>query len=299
MILPDQLPHQPVAEVLKIMQAVAQIGIGGTQHARPCVGLHALDGGFRGEAGDDRLMQFMRPAVIVGEHAIGFEHVAMLAAIGNVAAFQHAVEVGPQFCQRSIEPLDFLGQVLGDVIGDDDARFVQHHMAERDAVGQDGAGLVQRMPRGGLGAGLRQRGQFARGDHLRQHHRGGLQRLDFFLDIGALGAVLHHQHAERVAGAQNRNAEERMVDFFAGLRAERERRMALRVVEIERRGLARHQADQALMRAQHGPVHGVAVKAFGGVEFQRIVDAQHIGRADLGHHIGGDQHHDLVQSFLG
>jgi len=132
-------------------------------------------------------------------------------------------------------------------------------MAERDAVGQDRAGLVQRMPRGGFGAGLRQRRQFARGDHLGQHHRGGLQRLDLFLDVGALGAVLHHQHAERIAGAQNRDAEERVIDFFAGLRAERERRMALRVAQIERRRLAGDQADQALMRAQHGPVHGVAV----------------------------------------
>ena len=89
--------------------------------------------------------------------------------------------------------------------------------------------LCSGMPRRGLGAGLRQRRQFAGGDHLRQHHGGGLQRLDLFLDIGALGAVLHHQHAERVAGAQDRHAEERMVDFFAGFRAERERRMALRV----------------------------------------------------------------------
>ena len=172
-------------------------------------------------------------------------------------------------------------------------------MAERDAVGQDRAGLVQRMPRRRLGAGLRQRRQFARGDHLRQHHGGGLQRLDLFLDIGALGAVLHHQHAERIAGAQDRHAEEGMVDFFAGLRAERERRMALRVAQVERVRLAGDEADQALMRAQHGTVHGVAVEAFGGVEFQRVVDAQHIGRADLGHHVGRDQHHDLVQAFLG
>jgi len=89
-----------------------------------------------------------------------------------------------------------------------------------------------------------------------------------------------------------------MIDFFAGFRAERERRVALRVAEIEWRGLARHQPDQALMRAQHGAVHGVAVKAFGGVELQRVVDAQHIGRAHLGHHVGRDQHHNLVEAFL-
>ena len=146
-ILADQLAHQAVAEILEVVQAVAQIGIGRAQHARAGVGLHAFDGGLRGQARGDRLMQLVRPALIVGEHAVGFEHVAMLAAVGDVAALQHAVEVGAQFRQRRIQPLDLLGQVLGDVIGDDDARLVQHDMAERDAVGQDRAGLLQRMPR--------------------------------------------------------------------------------------------------------------------------------------------------------
>jgi hypothetical protein len=30
------------------------------------------------------------------------------------------------------------------------------------------------------------------------------------------------------------------------------------------------------MRAQHGLVHGVAVEAFGGVELERVIDAQHV-----------------------
>ncbi len=50
-----------------------------------------------------------------------------------------------------------------------------------------------------------------------------------------------------------------MIDFFAGFRAERERRMVLRVAQIERGRLAGDEADQALMRAQDGSVHGVAV----------------------------------------
>ena len=298
-ILSDQLPHQAIAEIFEVVQAVAQIGIGGAQHAGTGIGLHALDGGFRGETGRHRLLQPVRPAMVIGEHAIGFQHVAVIAAIGDVAALQHAVEIGAQLGQRGVEPPDLLRQVLGDIVGDDDARLVQDDVAERDAVGQDRAGLVQRMPRRRFGAGLRQRRQFARGDHLRQHHRGGLQRLDLFLDIGALGAVLHHQHAEGIAGAQDRHAEERVIDLFAGLRSERERRVALRIVEVERGGLARHQADQALMGAQHGAMHGVAVQALGGIQFQGVVDAQHIGRADLGHHVGRDQHHDLVQPLLG
>ncbi|MGY4354280.1 hypothetical protein ACVW0J_000773 [Bradyrhizobium sp. i1.7.7] len=299
MVLADQLPHQAVAEILEIVQPVTQIGIGGAQHPRAGVGLHALDGGFRREAGGDRLMQLVRPALVVGEHAVGFQHLAVLAALGNVATLQHAVEIGAQLGERGVEPLDLLRQILGDVVLDDDARLVQHDMAERDAFREDGADLLRRMARGRLLARLGQRRQFAGGDQLRQHHRGGLERLELLLDIIALGAVLHHQHAERVAGAQDRHAEEGVIDFFAGLRAEREGRVALRVAEIERGRLAGDEADQALMGAQHGVVHRLAVEAFGGVELERVVNAQHIDRAHLGHHIGGDQHHDLVQPLLG
>ena len=129
MVAAHELPHQAMAEILEVMQPLAQIGIGRAQHARAGVGLHAFHCGFRGEAGANRLVQLVRPALIIGEHAVGFEHVAMLAALGDVAALQHAIEIGAQFRQRRIEPLDFLRQVFGDVILDDDARLVQHDMA--------------------------------------------------------------------------------------------------------------------------------------------------------------------------
>ena len=90
-------------------------------------------------------------------------------------------------------------------------------MAERDAVVERQAGELQRPARGRLGAGLGDRGKLARGDHLGEHHRGGLQRLLFLLGVGATRPVLHHQHAERAAGAQDRHAEEGVVNLFAGL----------------------------------------------------------------------------------
>src|SRR3954453_8441736 len=52
------------------------------------------------------------------------------------------------------------------------------------------------------------------------------------------------------------------------------------------------------MRAQDGPVHGIAVKTLGGIKLERVFDAQHVFRTDLGHHIGRDQNHDLVQALL-
>ena len=86
-----------------------------------------------------------------------------------------------------------------------------------------------------------------------------------FLGVPVLRAVLHHQHAERVAGAQDRHAEEGVVDFFAGFRPEREGRVGLRLRQVDRVGLAGDQADQALVGFQHGLVDGLAVQTFGGV----------------------------------
>ena len=54
-----------------------------------------------------RLAQPVQPALVVGEHAIGFEHVAMLAAVGNIAVLDQPVEIGAQGGDRGVEPLEF------------------------------------------------------------------------------------------------------------------------------------------------------------------------------------------------
>ncbi len=200
------------------MEPFAQIRIGLAQHTGAGVRLHALDRGFRGETGGDRLLELVHPAAVMGEHAVGVEHLAVLAAVGDVAALQQGVEIGTQRFQRGHQPRTLLLRIVGNHVGDDDARLVQHDMAERDAVVERGAGKVQRPAHGWFRAGLGDGGELARGDHFRQHHGGGLQRLDFLFRIGAARAVLHHQNAEHVAGAQDRHAEERVVDFFAGFR---------------------------------------------------------------------------------
>ena len=232
-VVAEQLAQQAVGEVVEIVQALAQIGIGLAQHAGAGVGLHALDRGLGGQAGRHRLFELVHPAAVMGEHAIGFEHVAMLAALGDVAMLEHGVEVGPQRGDRGLQALALLVRIVGDEIGDDDARLVQHHVAERDAVIERGAAQVQGAAGGGLRPRRRQGGQFARGDHLRQHHGGGLERLDLLLRIGAPRPVLHHQHAERVAGAQDRDAEEGVVDLFAGLRPVGEGGMGLGVGQVD------------------------------------------------------------------
>src|SRR5262249_54967725 len=71
-----------------------------------------------------------------------------------------------------------------------------------------------------------------------------------------------------------------------------------RLREVDRVRLAGDQADEAFVLAQHGLVHRLLLEAFGGVKLERAVHAQHVDGADLRHHVGGNQHHDLVQAFL-
>ncbi len=74
--------------------------------------------------------------------------------------------------------------------------------------------------------------------------------------------------------------------------------MRLRFGEGERLGAAGDEADEALARVHGGQMHGLAIEALGGVKLQPLVGAQHIDRTDLGHHIGGDLHDDLVEPSL-
>jgi hypothetical protein len=74
--------------------------------------------------------------------------------------------------------------------------------------------------------------------------------------------------------------------------------VVLRVRQIDRIGLARHQADQAFVGLQHGLVDGFVLEALGGVQFQGSVHAQHVDRANLRHHVGGDQDDHLVEAIL-
>ncbi len=187
--------------------------------------------------------------------------------------------------------------ILGDQAGDHDARLVQHDMAERHALGDGLAGE----PRIGVAAGLGRDllgDESARGDHLGDHHRRGLQRLDLLVAILAHGAVLHREHADRVAAAQDRHADEGVIDLLARLRPVGEGRVMLGVGELLRLGLLGDQADQTLARLQMGVVDGARVQALGGHQLERAVAPPQIERAHLGHDVGGDQHHHLVEASL-
>ena len=88
----QQQLEQPVGEIVEIAHALAQIGVGHVQHARAHVALHLLDRGFRRQAVADRFLEPAHPAAIVGEHAVGFQHLAVLAVKGDLAPREHVVD---------------------------------------------------------------------------------------------------------------------------------------------------------------------------------------------------------------
>ena len=94
--------------------------------------------------GQHRLAHAAQPALVVGEHAEGLEHLAVLAVMGDVAALDQLVDRGAHLADRLLEALQLGVDVLGDEVLDHDARLVQHHVAEPDAVGEGDAALVER-----------------------------------------------------------------------------------------------------------------------------------------------------------
>ena len=73
--------------------------------------------------------------LVVGEHAVGLEHVAVLAGGGQVLVLEHLVDARP--CSSSIAVSSRASSSAGSSaieLGDDDARLVQHDVAERDAL---------------------------------------------------------------------------------------------------------------------------------------------------------------------
>ena len=296
--LVHQHAQEPVGQVVEIVQAFAQERRRLAQHARAHVALHLFHRAFRRQAVADRLLHAPHPAAVVGEHAIGFENVAMLAGGRDIVARQHVVDEQAQAGDRLVEPARFHRGVLADQRGHHHARLVQHGQPEADAFAQRQAADRDRTLQFERRARPAEARQLAHHDHLGQHHGRGLQRLDFFLVIGAMGRVLDDQNAERAAGPEHRHAEERVVDLFARFRDVAEGRVALGVGQIERPGFLGDAADQALADAQRGVVDGLGLQTLGGVELQHPVGVQDIDRAHLGHHVGRDLRHDLVEPGL-
>ena len=98
---PRQVAQQPVGKLVEIGQPLAQIRIDHLGHARPGVVLHLQHGTLGGEAAGDGLVQPGEPAPVLGEHAIGFQDVEMLAGAVQLGALQQIVQGPVQVCETA------------------------------------------------------------------------------------------------------------------------------------------------------------------------------------------------------
>ncbi len=292
-------PQQTVGQILEVVQPFADIGIAGVGEAGAVLVADAVHGGLGRQAGTHGLFQRPVPAPVVGEHPIGLQHLIGGAAQLALTAFQQGVDAGAQTLQRLLEPHLFSSRIVGQQLLRRDRRLVQHGLPERQALGE----LLPLQPLGPMGrhldvTKLLQRQQLARGHRLGQNHGDGLDVLDLFLVITTGGAVLDDQDADGPAAAQQGRAEEGVIGVFARFRPVGEAGMRLGVRQADRRGRARHLADQALAGAQAGVVDGLGIQTLGGEQLQLARGAPQINGADLGHHGAGDDPHHHVQPVL-
>jgi hypothetical protein len=174
--------EQAVGEIVEVVQALAQVGVGLAQHPGAVVGLHPLHRRLRGQAGGHRLAHAPEPALVVGEHAEGLQNLPVLPVMGHVAALDQLVDGGAHLADGRIEALDLRVHVLGDEVLDHHPRLVETTWPRptpppgKCPSGRAGGAAQCRSHRG-------QRLKLACGDHLGQHHGGGLERLHLLFRI--------------------------------------------------------------------------------------------------------------------
>ena len=290
--------QQAVGKIIQIMQALTQIRIGTALQFRTRIILHTLNRCLSCQTCMHGLTQTTQPTLVMREHAEGFEDLAMLAGACMVRTVNQLVDALAHRIDRFFKALFFRLQIFRHELCDDDARLMQHDMTKPDTFSQRRTFNSNRTAQPKLGTRAHNGLQFARGDHLRQQHRCRLQNLDLFFRIGAARAVLHDENAQRIAAAQNRHTKEGVINLFARLWLVREGGMRLRIRQSERLRALCNQTDKAFARAHGRQMDRFAIETLCREEFEPTVCAQHVNRANLRHHIGGDMHDDLIKARL-
>ena len=133
--------------------------------------------------------------------------------------------------------------------------------------------------------------------HLGDHHRDDLERIDLVVGVFARLAVLHHQHAQHLAEALDRHAEEAREHLLAGLGQVAEAAGVRGVAGVDRLGGLGDLPDQPLADPQPREVNGARVEPLGRGELEQVVAPQ-VDRADLGDQPFGHQPDDAVEPLL-
>ncbi len=292
----DQVLQQPVGKILEVVHPLAQVGVGHLAHPRVDVVVDLLHRRLGGQAGVDRLADPPQPTHVLRDHPVGLEHVAVLAVAADRGRAQHVVQRPVHVGDRLAQALVLDAGILGDDLADGEARLVQDGDAEGEAAVQAGAFEPRRRRRHRLGGEeVRAVDGDAARHHLGEDHRHRLQRLDFLVRILALSGVLHRQHADDAAAAQDRHAHQRVIGLLSGFRAEGEVGMDLAIRQGERTLLGRDLADEALAHPEPGAPHGGGAQALGREQLQHVAGAADVDGADLRRHVLGDDRDDPRQ----
>ena len=107
---------------------------------RARVVLDAFDRRLGGQAAGHRFAQPAQPAAVVGDHAKGFQNVAMFARTAVVAAVDEGVDRGAHRVDRLFEPVEFKGDVVSDDLAHRNARLMEDDMPQAQAFGDRLAG---------------------------------------------------------------------------------------------------------------------------------------------------------------
>ena len=135
-------------------------------------------------------------------------------------------------------------------------------------------------------------------DHLGQHHRDGLQRLDLDVLVAARLGVLDREHADRALEPDDRHAGEAVEALLAGLRAGRRKRDARAAsARLRIRPSAAMVPTRPSPILSRGDVHGFLAQAVGCEQLEIIV-AQQVDRADVAAHRLRDEVDDAVELAL-
>ena len=278
------------------MQALAQIGVVDLVHAGAGGRLFLFHGCFGREAAVDILFHAPHPAFGIGEHAVGFKHFELFP-VAVPGAGQHLIDAHAQGFDRLVQPCKFAHRIVGDGVGNDDARLVQPDMALRGAFLRAGAAKQNRLAvAGGHCRALAD--ECAQFGHFGQHHGDHLDGIDLFVRKQAGLLRLHDKHAQLFAEALDRHAHERAIGLFAGFGHVSKSGRGRGVIGIDHLARARDAAHQPLAETHPGLVDGLGFQALGGAKLQRVLVAEQVYRTDLGVHLLGDEPGDLVEPRL-
>ena len=173
------------------MHPVGQQRIVDGAHTRPGALLHPLDGRLRGQAAVDRLVDPAGPALVIGEHLVGLEHLLVLSTGAELDLSGHLFDLFAHPPESAVDPLPLGFRVLRDELVDSDVRLVEHDLPARQPLDEHQARQDIRIVPPAFGAeGVLPIDQVGPGDQFGHDHGGGLKRLDLHLLVTARIDVL-------------------------------------------------------------------------------------------------------------